>query len=58
MITCRPGGYRWFALIEKMKKQEKYRIERQRIVDEMEKMKQHIATIKIETAPQSIRFNN
>jgi intein-encoded DNA endonuclease-like protein len=59
MITCRPGGYKWFLLMEKIKKQERYRIERQRIIDEIEKAKQHIATIKIVSpSPQSIRYNN
>ena len=39
MLTSRPGGYKWFILIEKLKKQEKYRIERQRIIDEIELLK-------------------
>jgi hypothetical protein len=39
MITFRPGGYKWYLILEKIKKAEKYRIERQRIVDEIEKAK-------------------
>lgn len=39
MPTCRPGGYKWFILMEKLKKQERYRIERQRIIDEIELLK-------------------
>jgi hypothetical protein len=59
MITCRPGGYKWFLMIEKINKAEKYRIERQKIIDEIEMAKKHIATIKIvSVAPQSIRHNN
>lgn len=58
MITCRPGGYRWFLMMDKIKKQERYLTERQRIIDEIEEAKKHIATIKIASPPQSIRYTN
>jgi hypothetical protein len=46
-------------MLEKIKKAEKYRIERQRIVDDIEQAKKHIATVKIVSPPpQSIRYTN
>jgi len=51
MLTYRPGGYKWRQLIEKMKKGEKYCIERQRILDEAKALKETIAS-------QTIRFNS
>jgi len=54
MLTFRPGGYKWFLIIEKIKKQEQERIQRQKIIEGLEKNR--IKNVSV--FPQSIRHNN